>query len=127
MMTLRSILLLKCPVCGKGKLFRGYFDNPDRCPECGYYFMRENGYFLPHVPIGYAATVIVSLGSWPVLRYLFGLESFWWTAGILAAVALAFGTWSVRYAKMLWLALDLTIHPPVAEDFKERGREVRDQ
>jgi hypothetical protein len=33
-----------------------------------------------------------------------------------------FGLWSIRYAKMLWLAIDLTIHPSVLEDFEARGR-----
>ena len=41
---------------------------------------------------------------------------------VMIAVAVLFGIWFVRYSKALWLALDLTIHPPAAEDFKSRGR-----
>ena len=84
--------------------------------------MRENGYFLPHVPIGYAVTVFVALISWPILRYGFGVQS---DALILTAMigsAVGFGIWFLRYAKMIWLLIDLTIHPPVREDFKSRGR-----
>jgi uncharacterized protein (DUF983 family) len=122
-MRLRRLLRLRCPVCGVGKLFRGYFDNPERCSECGYYFMRETGYFLPHVPIGYGATVLLALGCWPVLRYAFGVESATLTLSLMVSVALFFGIWFVRYAKAIWLAIDLTIHPPAAEDFKPRGRD----
>ena len=121
-MKLARLIRLRCPICGKGKLFQGYFDSPQRCPSCGYFFMRESGYFLPHVPIGYAFTVLASLGSWPILRYLFGVQSAAWLLGIMVAVAVLFGIWSVRYSKALWLAIDLTLHPPASEDFEARGR-----
>jgi len=84
--------------------------------------MRETGYFLPHVPIGYAFTVLASLGSWPVLRYVFGIRNAAVLLTIMVAVAVLFGIWFVRYSKALWLAIDLTLHPPGSEDFEARGR-----
>ena len=120
-MKLGALLRLRCPICGKGELFRGYFDSPERCPSCGYYFLRESGYFLPHVVIGYGFTVLLALGSWPVL-YLLGIRSAAITLTVMVAVAVVFGVWFVRYSKVLWLALDLTIHPPHSEDFESRGR-----
>jgi uncharacterized protein (DUF983 family) len=123
-MKLTSALRLRCPVCDSGKIFKGLFDTPDRCPSCGYYFMRESGYFLPHVPIGYLATITVGLGSWPVLRYVFGLQSPVWTLLIMIVVAAGFGVWFLRYAKMLWLVFDLYMHPLAKEDFEARGRET---
>src|SRR5262244_3981160 len=102
-----ALLRLRCPICGKGKLFRGYFDNPERCASCGYYFMRESGYFLPHVAIGYGVTVLVSLACWPLMRYVLGIENATVTLGVMIAVAVLFGVWFVRYSKVLWLALDL--------------------
>ena len=85
--------------------------------------MRETGYFLPHVAIGYVATVLVSLGSWPVLRYVLGIRSPALTLGTMIAVAVFFGVWFTRYSKAIWLAIDLTLHPPDAEDFESRGRQ----
>src|SRR5688572_5714236 len=117
-----SILRLRCPVCNKGKLFKGFFDTPERCPQCGFFFMRESGYFLPHVPIGYAFTVAMALGTWPIVYYVAGVRSAGLTLALMVGVALGFGIWFLRYAKMLWLALDLTLHPPVDEDFQARGR-----
>ena len=117
-----ALLRMRCPICGKGKLFRGYFDSPERCPSCGYFFMRESGYFLPHVPIGYAFTVLAALGTWPLLYYVFGVRNPALTLGIMIAVAVLFGIWFVRYSKIIWLAIDLTLHPPHSEDFEARGR-----
>jgi len=121
-MKLSALLRLRCPICGKGKLFRGYFDSPERCPSCGYFFMRESGYFLPHVPIGYAFTVAISLGTWPVLYYIFGIRNAAVTLTTMIAVAVIFGVWFIRYSKALWLALDLKLNPPSSEDFESRGR-----
>ncbi len=84
--------------------------------------MRESGYFLPHVPIGYAFTVLASLGSWPILHYVFKIQSAGLILGIMVTIAVVFGTWFVRYSKALWLAIDLTLHPPASEDFESRGR-----
>jgi hypothetical protein len=84
--------------------------------------MRESGYFLPHVAIGYLATVLVALGTWPFLYYLVGIRSPGLTLGIMVTVACVFGVWFVRYAKMIWLVFDLYMHPVVSEDFEQRGR-----
>src|SRR5262245_5173735 len=121
-MKLGALLRLRCPICGKGKLFRGYFDSPERCPACGYFFMRESGYFLPHVAIGYAFTILASLGSCPLMYYLPGIRIAGLTLAVMITVSILFGIWFVRYSKVLWLALDLTLHPPHAEDFESRGR-----
>ena len=122
-MKVGALLRLRCPICGKGKLFQGYLDSPVRCPSCGFFFMRESGYFLPHVVIGYGFTVVAALLTWPLLYYVFGVRSPAVTLGAMVLVALLFGIWFIRYSKVLWLALDLTLHPPNAEDFESRGRE----
>jgi len=84
--------------------------------------MRESGYFLPHVVIGYAFTVLASLGSWPLVRYAFGIRNAAVTLAIMIAVAVLFAVWFIRYSKVLWIALDLTLNPPGSEDFESRGR-----
>src|SRR6266568_3422475 len=74
-MRLSTIVHLRCPVCDNATIFHGYFDTPSRCPVCGYFFMRESGYFLPHVAIGYGVTVLVALSVWPLMQYVFGVRS----------------------------------------------------
>ena len=84
--------------------------------------MRESGYFLPHVPIGYGFTVAVSLGMWPLLYFVLGIRNAAVTLTVMIAVAIVFGVWFIRYSKVLWLALDLKLNPPSSEDFESRGR-----
>ena len=84
--------------------------------------MRESGYFLPHVPIGYGATIAVAFSVWPILRFVFGVQSDTVILAGMAITGVVFGIWFLRYAKMLWLALDLKLQPPQKEDFKSRGR-----
>lgn len=121
-MKLQNILRLRCPVCGKGKIFHGYLDTPVSCPDCGFYFMRETGYFLPHAPISYLLIVGAALAVFALLRMVFHVESDAIVLSSMLVFAVSFGVWSNRYTKMIWLAIDLTLNPPTKEDFQERGR-----
>ena len=38
-------LRLRCPLCGEGKLFRGYWKSHAECSSCGVTFEREPGFF----------------------------------------------------------------------------------
>jgi uncharacterized protein (DUF983 family) len=121
--TLKNLLKLLCPVCGRAKIFHGYLDTPDSCPACGFYFMRETGYFLPHAPISYLFIVGAAVVAWAVLRLLFHIESDAVVLSAMVVFAVAFGFWSNRYTKMMWMAIDLTLHPATKEDFQARGRD----
>ena len=44
-------LRLRCPVCGKGKLFRTYFTMHECCPCCGVGFAREHGQWVGSLDI----------------------------------------------------------------------------
>ena len=121
---LRSILTLQCPVCGQGKIFNSLLDTPEQCPSCKYFFMRESGYYLPHYAIAYPATAAAALGTWPILKYIVGVKSDNLTLAGMILVGALFGMWFIRYAKMMWLIVDLTIHPPSREDFEQRDRNV---
>jgi hypothetical protein len=56
------------------------------------------------------------------MRYVFGIRSAALTLTVMVSVAVLFGIWFLRYSKALWLAIDLTLHPPASEDFESRGR-----
>jgi hypothetical protein len=121
-LNLRTFLELRCPVCGKAKIFHGYLDTPARCPECGYYFMRETGYWLPHAPISYLLIVVAAVVVWAVERYVLGVESDTIILISIIVLPVLFGFWSNRYTKMMWLMLDLWLHPVSRDDFEPRGR-----
>jgi hypothetical protein len=101
----------------------GYLDTPKQCEHCGFYFMRETGYFLPHAPISYLLIVAAAVIPWVVLRLIFHVESDAIVLPSMVIFAMGFGVWSNRYTKMAWMLIDLTLHPPTKEDFQERGRD----
>lgn len=53
-------LARRCPRCGAGRLFRGWFHLRERCPRCGFRFEREEGGFLGALTLNYAVTA----GAW---------------------------------------------------------------
>ena len=114
---LENLLKLRCPVCGKGRIFHGYLDTPGSCPECGFYFMRETGYFLPHAPISYLLIVLAAVFAFALLRFVFYVKSDAIVLSSMVVFAVAFGVWSNRYTKMIWLIIDLTLHPPTKPKF----------
>ena len=55
----RRAVHLRCPNCGRGRLFRGVFRMLLRCPECGLSYFPEQGYYVGAMIINYAATTAV--------------------------------------------------------------------
>ena len=52
-------LRLRCPRCGRGKLFVGWFRMPERCEECRLDFRREPGFYLGSIYVNYGLTALV--------------------------------------------------------------------
>src|SRR5687768_5217459 len=52
----RRGFMKRCPRCGGGRLFEGWFRMKDRCPTCGYLFEREPGFFVGAYLINFAIT-----------------------------------------------------------------------
>src|SRR4051794_15743536 len=97
-------LRLRCPRCGQGKLFSGWFTMPSECSSCGLIFQREPGFFLGSIYVNYGLTaVIVTAGYF--IGFFSGVDSrvLLWT---LTAFCVLFPMWFFRYARSLWLAFD---------------------
>lgn len=83
------------------------------CPACGHHFERHEGYWLGAIAIN----TIVTIGLFAI-ALVGSIALTWpdppWTAITLGVVAvnlffpIAFYPWS----KLLWVALDLSLHPP---------------
>jgi uncharacterized protein (DUF983 family) len=66
-------MLRRCPACGAGGLFTGFFTLRERCPSCGLEFEREEGYWLGAMVVAMALVIaqfaVVFLGglvlTWP--------------------------------------------------------------
>src|SRR5262245_51751670 len=103
-LTLRA-LRLRCPRCGKTKMFSGLFHMHESCVACGLKYEREPGYFLGSIYINYGITAFVTSVGWVTLRFVYGIESRWLIAGF-AAFCVLFPAVFFRYARALWLSMD---------------------
>jgi uncharacterized protein (DUF983 family) len=96
---------LRCPACGRAKIFTGWFTMHDACPECGRTFQRGAGFFLGSIYFNYGIT-----GMLVVILYFtmfFGdLLTDPQRLAVLTAFVVLFPTWFFRYARALWMAFD---------------------
>jgi uncharacterized protein (DUF983 family) len=94
-------LRLRCPVCGKGKLFRTYFRMHDACACCGVGFSREHGQWVGSLDINTLLTAVVLMGGvafgpeWPIAKSL----AVWCTAAVVFPIV------SFRFSRGVWTAL----------------------
>jgi uncharacterized protein (DUF983 family) len=126
--TLRRALSRRCPYCGGAGIFAGYFALRETCPTCGVRFEREEGYFLG----GYALNLVVSelLGLGLALFLIFGTAlrdaDLLWQEAIAVVLAVAFPILLFPYSRTVWMAMDLSFHPP-AEVVEQRAHGGRMQ
>jgi uncharacterized protein (DUF983 family) len=107
---LRSILLLRCPRCRRGKLFTGLIDMPERCSDCGLRYEREHGYFVGAMAISYGLAVVV-VG---ILFFVLLAVTRWPLEWVLVVSSLAFlplAPLCLRYSRAIWMCLDRRIDP----------------
>lgn len=103
-------LRLRCPRCGVGPLFRGFFSMYQDCLSCDLTFEREQGYFVGAIYINYAATAIIMIAGFFWLDRFINLSLaqqliFWSIFGI------TFPLFFFRYSRSLWLSLDYIFNP----------------
>jgi len=98
-------LRLRCPACGRGRIFRGLFTMHDVCRECGRPFQRGPGFFLGSIYFNYGVT-----GLAVIVIYFANFFAQWITDRqvliLLTTFALFFPLWFFRYARALWVAFD---------------------
>jgi uncharacterized protein (DUF983 family) len=94
-------LRLRCPVCGKGRLFRTYFRMYDNCSVCGVGFAREHGQWVGSLDINtFGVAVLLMIGaafspSWPLAVSL----EIWCAAAVIVPLI------TFRFSRGLWMAI----------------------
>jgi uncharacterized protein (DUF983 family) len=106
----------RCPRCGGGKLFQGYFTMKPSCPRCGHCFepRAEEGFFLGALTINLGVTqTLILLGLFVYIAVLAGGEGgvpvipLLLVAGVLVvALPILF----YPFARTIWAACDLVLH-----------------
>jgi uncharacterized protein (DUF983 family) len=107
---LRGAVRLRCPRCGIGPLFAGWFAMRPSCDLCGLVFERAQGYFVGAIYVNYAVTTLLAVGGYFLL---------WRYAGLSTAVQLLiwvpvvvlFPLWFFRYSRSIWLAIEHFVNP----------------
>ena len=111
---------LRCPVCGVGRLFRNWFATPTRCHHCGFRFERGPGYWLGSIYVNYGLTALIVTAAYLGLYFSETISPttlLWLSAGF----CFAFPLWFFRYARAIWLAVDLYFDPPRTEELDEQA------
>ena len=111
-------LLLRCPNCGKGKLFRRGFTMYERCPVCGWRYEREEGYWTGAVAVNLVVTeLLIALVAVP-LAVALALAQKPVTLLIIIGLPLPFilPFLFFRHAKSLWMSIDFMVHPVDPEE-----------
>ncbi|HEX2042395.1 MAG TPA: DUF983 domain-containing protein [Acidimicrobiales bacterium] len=108
-------LTKRCPLCGSGRLFSGWFRMKERCPGCGHRFEREEGWFLGAyvVNLGIAEGLLLLVGIVPCIVFLAAnpeasLVPFL-VVGVVAAVAAPLVFYP--FSRTTWAAIDLWMRP----------------
>ncbi len=101
---------LRCPFCGKGRLFRHWLRMTDRCSHCERSFEREAGFFLGSIYINYGLTALLIAVVYPVLLFNQVASNNTLLFGSLA-FSVVFPIWFFRYARSLWLGFDQFVDP----------------
>ena len=123
-------MIMHCPNCGQSGIFHRWLQMSGRCPRCGLYFEREEGYWTGAVAINtvvtelifaavVAAVVITTWPSIPTVPLLVG--------GLALNVIIPVIFYPI--SKTLWVATDLLFHPlEQSEQVEvERLRHVRER
>jgi uncharacterized protein (DUF983 family) len=106
-------LLGACGWCGGRGLFASVNELRERCPTCGLWYEREDGYWLGAMTVSISAVI----GAFAVF-FVGGMLLSWpdvpWNALLVGGVVLngAIPLLGYGWAKTTWVGIDLAMHPP---------------
>jgi uncharacterized protein (DUF983 family) len=118
MVLIARALRLRCPACGEGKTFRGWFTMVDECSVCGRKFQRGPGFFLGSIYFNYGVTAVLVIVMYFSIFFSGALTDRQLLVTMSAFVFL-FPLWFFRYARSLWIAFD-ELWDPTQETADER-------
>jgi uncharacterized protein (DUF983 family) len=123
LLTVRRALLRRCPYCGSSGIFRGYLALREVCPTCGARFEREEGYFLGAYALNLVVAEIIGLTLAILLLFRTDLRhlDLIWQEIIAIAIVVALPILFFPYSRAVWIAIDLTFHPPRGPERQLRG------
>jgi hypothetical protein len=107
-------LVKRCPFCGSGGLFQGWFNMRERCPSCHHHFSQEEGFFIGSYALNFAITeglVLACIVPYIVISGMHPEIDRPVLPFVIAAMAAAVVGPIVFYpfSRTLWVAIDLIV------------------
>jgi len=96
-------MLLRCPACQRGRMFRSLFQMNVRCPVCGVVFERDAGEVTGAMAINTALMSLMAIVG-AVLAIITTIPTGWLIGGT-AAVMIFFGVFFYRHARAVWVGI----------------------
>ncbi|MFI2744646.1 DUF983 domain-containing protein [Zhouia sp. PK063] len=114
-MEIQKILQCKCPNCLKGEMFEkssfsAFWKIPvmhQHCPNCGYKFIRETGFFYGAMYISYGLTVAQAMALF-LITYIWFKFSVLFSFVLIIVMAFLLSKWNFKRARAIWLAIFYT-------------------
>jgi uncharacterized protein (DUF983 family) len=103
---------LRCPRCGKGKLFGHGYTMYETCSYCGWRFEREEGYWTGAMAVNLVITELLVAATVIPLAVLVaqGQLALVW-ALLFLPLPIVLPLLFYWHAKSLWMAVDFVLHP----------------
>jgi uncharacterized protein (DUF983 family) len=96
--------LLRCPNCGRGKMFRGLFEMEETCPNCGVRFERQSGESIGGMVINLALAEVITIGGFFLVDALFHVpithQLLFWIPFTIVFCVLFY-----RHARAMWVGV----------------------
>ncbi len=96
-------MLLRCPACQRGRMFRSLFQMNVRCPVCGVVFERDAGEITGAMAINTALMSLMAIAG-AVLAIVTDLPASWIIGGT-ATTMIVFGVFFYRHARAVWVGI----------------------
>lgn len=96
-------LTLRCPACGRGRIFGARFRMNRRCPVCGVVFWKNEGEWIGPAVVDYTAATGAALVAWAIVVFAGASVAVQLACACGAAIvaALAFSRWSRSFWTLL--------------------------
>lgn len=112
----------RCPRCGGGSLFEGWFRMVERCGSCGLKFEREPGFFVGAYLINFAWIIIllfiICIGFVLVKAFDVDIDMLWFLgSGVVAGLVVPIVFYPL--ARTIWSALDVGMTPLSDEEIRD--------
>ncbi len=118
-------LVKRCPLCGSGDLFTGWFTMRDNCPKCGHRFERDPDFFFGAYVINLAITegLLLLLAIVPLIAVLAsgGDVNIVPILVLGAAAAIVAPLAFYPFSRTIWAAIDLILRPANAAEPSDRA------